>query len=779
MGSQRSDASRRSRVRLRHSFVHRLSEPSSRVAVALVLIVASGLVLRLVYPLGIVWVDSFTYADAASSMSRWEPVFTPHIVGDVYYTQYVRLSLIAPAALLYKVFGESDSVSSLFPLLMSLAVVPLAFWFTRRYFNTVAGLAAAGLVAIFPWSAIISTLFMPDGLVASFLAIATVCLLVALYEDRMSPRQLVALWFGVGAAFAFAFYARATAVCVLPGFALVGLLRWRRLRRETLAALAGGVGVLTLFQLLLIGLGSQPLEDFRVLFEIGSRTRPQVGGFGFARFLLDDGKFWPFTVTTGVGLLTFALSVRPRAILRSPLTALAVIALLEYIYFEFFMDLPGTATFRKEQRYILPLAFPMLVFGGIGVGTLIDWVRKRSLRGAALVATAIAAALLFTTVRGLRDEYGYWVSENHRVDAVQRQIVTFLATQPAEPVYASNDDFARPLSTRMGSAGTYYERTVSKHGLLRNRFDENGASQVISGAYVVVLPVEKWWALPTAPAEDWTKVWAGADGTDVYHVGSPPADSIQQHQTVAPALNVDGARLVGVGLTREWLLPGQHSGLELDFDAPVGANESLEVALNCGGELGRTLTLGLPAGATVFRHDVLLVPPLAAHPGLCELVANANGWRDIGRVRLPFFAMVQAEDLAGTERTAGWESYAQPFFSRGGALLERQNSLSLPIPIPEIAPGNYWVDLLVYDYGSGSGTISATLNGKSASIAWGSSGRARVARVTLKVGHAQAGDQLSLTFDKGSQPAVLLDAVALISQPPPTARLAPRATERP
>lgn len=752
------------------ALLQRLRYRPSRITVALALILAVGLGLRIVYPFGIIWVDSFTYADAAISMARWEPVFTPHIVGDVYYTQYVRLTLIAPTALLYKLFGESDVVSALFPLAMSLAMVPLAFWFTRRYANVTAGLAAAALVAIYPWSVIVSTLFMPDVLVAAFLAIATVCLLVALYDEGLSRRQLIALWFGVGAAFAFAFYARATAICVLPGFALVGMFRWRQLlRREVLAALAGGVLVLALFQVLLVSLGSRPFEDFRVLLTIGGRTKPQTGGWGFAEMLFADGKFWPFTVAGALGVVAFLTSTRPRAILRSPLTALAVITLFAYIYFEFFMDLPGTPTFRKEQRYILPLAFPILVFGGIGAGRIIDLLRTRSRAGALAAATVMAALLLFATVRGLRDEYGYWVSGNHRVDAIQNDIVRFLNSQPEAPVYVYNDDFAVPLSTRMGSAGTQYERAVSKTGRLNNRFDANGGSVVTPGSYVVILPVEQWWALPTAPAEDWTKVYTTPDGTAVYHVGEPPADAFGELQPVVPVLVVGGARLVNIGLTQDRVTPARHVGIELNFVGSPAAGTVLPLALRCGGELGTPNTLQLPAGVSVVRSDVALAPPAGAAPGSCDIVAQADagGWTRIGVIGLPAFALTQVQDLAGSAAAPGWEAYAQPFLSGGAALLGRQPALTLRVPIPAVEAGHYWVDLLIYDYGSGQGTVTATLNGAAATTTWGSSGPPGVVHVTLAIPEAPAGSELSLTFERGDQPAVLLDAVALTSERPP------------
>ena len=85
---------------------------------------AAGLALRVIYNFGLVWVDSFTYADAAISMARWEPVFTPHVVGDVYYTQYVRLTLIAPAALLRLTFEKGMQPAVLFDAVALVSEAP-------------------------------------------------------------------------------------------------------------------------------------------------------------------------------------------------------------------------------------------------------------------------------------------------------------------------------------------------------------------------------------------------------------------------------------------------------------------------------------------------------------------------------------------------------------------------------------------------------------------------------------------------------------------------------
>src|SRR5688572_1324057 len=73
--------------------------------VILAAVVVLGAALRAYFDFGLVKVDPFTYADAAGSIARGERVYDSEITGSVYYTQYIRLSLILPAALLYKLFG--------------------------------------------------------------------------------------------------------------------------------------------------------------------------------------------------------------------------------------------------------------------------------------------------------------------------------------------------------------------------------------------------------------------------------------------------------------------------------------------------------------------------------------------------------------------------------------------------------------------------------------------------------------------------------------------------
>jgi hypothetical protein len=94
--------------------------------------VGLALSLRLVYFFGLVNVDPFNYADSAISIARWQPALDADLLGDITYTQYIRLSIIAPAALLYRLFGVSDAASTVMPIVLSLVLVGAGGWFGYR-----------------------------------------------------------------------------------------------------------------------------------------------------------------------------------------------------------------------------------------------------------------------------------------------------------------------------------------------------------------------------------------------------------------------------------------------------------------------------------------------------------------------------------------------------------------------------------------------------------------------------------------------------------------------
>ena len=99
-----------------------------------------------------------------------------------------RVALIAPLALLFRIFGISEATLVAYPLLISVLGVVLVFACGRYFFGARAGLIAAALWAIVPGDVDISTSFLPDG-VASFYASLAVVVVLCLRSGESRPRS--------------------------------------------------------------------------------------------------------------------------------------------------------------------------------------------------------------------------------------------------------------------------------------------------------------------------------------------------------------------------------------------------------------------------------------------------------------------------------------------------------------------------------------------------------------------------------------------------------------
>ncbi|MCC7363271.1 MAG: glycosyltransferase family 39 protein [Dehalococcoidia bacterium] len=729
--------------------------------VGLAAILAVGLALRVFFFMGLVKVDPFTYADGAISMARWEPVYDPDITGDVYYTQYIRLPVVVPAAALYKLFGPNDVTSTAVPIAVSLAAAVVAFLFVRRALGELPALCAAGFVAVFPVAVINSTQFLPDVVQASFALLTVTCSIAALTFEGLTRRERAWLYFAAGAGLALAFYARGTAVAIVPPLAVVALVNWRRIGPEVVAAVGGSAAVLAVFQALLVGLGAKPLEDIRILYQLGNLGAATVA-WDYADLLLTDRVYWPFVAAGVVGLALWTRVHGPRGWARNPAFALALVVVAQYVYFEFFMSLKDVVTWWKEPRYLLQLVFPLLLLSGAGCGLVLRELARFSAPGAVAAGAVGALGVLVVSAEAVDDEEDFYLeTETNRWDYDERRVADFLAQFPGADVYVWDDDFARPLSYRMGGDGTLYSRSVSDDGRLHSRFEQDGTSRVTPGSYVVVLPGEDWWAGRTGASPGWELAWGGGVDPRVYFVDEPAADELEWREEPANA-TVGGARVTSAGLARPWIIPGQHTAIELVFDRPVAAGTRIPLLLQCDAPDGPVTELVVPRTADVLRSDVFLQSaPSVRVPAGCQV---RTGGRDLVGVRVEAVTAVEGETL----EVPGWEPFLNPRFSAGGSLLGRADSGPLAVPIPRLPGDEYWVELRLYDYGTGTGDVTATLNGTAARGTWGSAGgEPGVVRLVLHVPEAPAGNELRLEFAPGGQGAVLLDGVAVSAVEPP------------
>ncbi|MBA4182040.1 MAG: hypothetical protein C0506_15730 [Anaerolinea sp.] len=513
------------RSRYRHWFGRarklRPAEHAS-VAVALGLILAAGLLLRIVFWYGLVTVDPYAYADSAASIARWKPVFDPDIVGNLYYTQYTRLSLTVPTALLYRLFGPGEVVSTVVPIGASLGIALIAFSMAFRVAGSRAGLVAAFLACVFPLNVINSTQFLPDTMMAFFTGL-TMLLFLSGFQSH-TPRRRVLLYFATGVVWALAFYAKQTAVAVAIPFAVLVVIR-RRFHFQLGAGVPGALLVVAAVQVLLMNLGGAFLEDIRTVITEGRTVQPGALGYtdldlSYIRDLVSDPMFLPTTILFGVGLVAILAAEGWRGFVKGDAFPLVVLVAGQYLYFEFLMRLPSLYSWWKEPRYVLSMLIPMFALAGIGLSR---WPGLLSGGGRRAAGLYVAGGLLFAfgvTLSTVRDDHTYWRA--NRIDAVAIELADAIEREPPATVFTWDDDLARYLSFHLGlDRTTVYERTRNE-GLVRNRFDpKEGHDLVEPGSLVVVNEGQDQPGLVTAVPESWQQVWEKPGVLKLYRVPVP------------------------------------------------------------------------------------------------------------------------------------------------------------------------------------------------------------------------------------------------------------------
>lgn len=501
--------------------IRRLARSTSgRPALApLVAVLAVGLTLRIVYWYGLVNVDPYAYSDSAASIAHWKPGFDPEAVGNLYYTQYIRLSLTVPAALLYRLFGPGEVASTIVPIGASLGMGLIAFELARRVAGDAAGLIAAFLAVIFPLNVINSTQFLPDTMMAFFAGL-TMLLFLQVTEEDLSPRSQTIRSFALGVAWSLAFYGRPTAIALAIPFAALFLFR-RRFPFRLLWAVPGALLVVAAAQLLLVNLGSSFLQDLRTVLSEGRSSQPGALRYtdldlSYIHDLLYDPMFIPTTFLAAAGVLAIIAKEGWRGFSRGRALPLVILVGGLYFYFEFLMRLPSLYSWWKEPRYVLSMLLPMFALAGIGLSGWIEMFRGGA-RRAALVY--LAGALLFATavtVSTVRNDHAYW--QTHRIDILAREVSAFLDGQPDAPVFTWDDDFARYLSFHVGmNRTTAYERAHNE-GAVRNRFAPDGRSLVEPGSFVVVNDAQATPGLATMPEPGWRVAWEKPGILKVYRV---------------------------------------------------------------------------------------------------------------------------------------------------------------------------------------------------------------------------------------------------------------------
>jgi hypothetical protein len=187
-------------------------KPSLIVPIILVI----ALAVRLAFFFGMGFSDDLQYSYEAYRVSAG----TFH---DTHGLIQMRLGVILPIALLYRLFGPSDLTLVAYSLACSLGLIVLIFLLGRMLFGEKTGLLASLLLAFFPLEIEEATSAMPDVPQAFFIALALYHFM-SLYgktgSGELAFSRSLRGYFITGLIAGFAYFIRDTAVLIFPFLAL-------------------------------------------------------------------------------------------------------------------------------------------------------------------------------------------------------------------------------------------------------------------------------------------------------------------------------------------------------------------------------------------------------------------------------------------------------------------------------------------------------------------------------------------------------------------------------
>ena len=204
-----------------------------------------GLALRLMYFIGLSGHDDVSYFNYA--LDVLEGTFGTEPAADGSFPFRFRLGIILPTALMFSVFGVSEQVAAILPLLNSLGLIWMCWWGGRRISPQV-GFYAALLMATFPLAIGTATSLLPSPFTALCAGVSILFWLdtrSAQQAGRLSPRQAAWRSFAAGVVLGLGYFFRIEA-----GLFVLFFVSFAALQRETwkncLLALCGAASVVLL-----------------------------------------------------------------------------------------------------------------------------------------------------------------------------------------------------------------------------------------------------------------------------------------------------------------------------------------------------------------------------------------------------------------------------------------------------------------------------------------------------------------------------------------------------
>ncbi|MGH2376363.1 MAG: glycosyltransferase family 39 protein, partial [bacterium] len=210
---------------------------SHRVAVALVLILTVAVSLRMVSFIGYGYDgDDVGYAELAHSILTGEFLQAHQRTSLIFPA---RIGIVAPAAASFKIFGVGEQALGVYPLLVSMAGIVLAYLAGKLFFSERVGVVAALLHAFLPVDVRYGTLLYPDPPGALWLNAAILLIWVA--SKPLSGQRKAVLGILAGLSLGLSWLSKEAILFSLPFVA--GYVLWTAYRHNENTVLAATVAV--------------------------------------------------------------------------------------------------------------------------------------------------------------------------------------------------------------------------------------------------------------------------------------------------------------------------------------------------------------------------------------------------------------------------------------------------------------------------------------------------------------------------------------------------------
>ncbi len=390
----------------------------------------------------------------------------------------LRLSLLLPVNLLFRVLPTTEFVAVLYPMLASFGMIALIFLIGRKLYGNAAGLLSAFVLATFPGDVIYGTMLLPDVLAPFFMVFAVWAFLNA--EEK--PGTGSKWWFlAAGIAVFLAFNARENSYYFLLFFLpfAFSVERWKR------GLWMVGVGFIAPV-ILLYGFYAYKSGDFLYNLHLAQHHRDPLieSGYippnsrnwfmnlyymfpGFFKFLTGRAQFasplFGFTFYLGLPFLVYS-AIKGRVKKDRRLLLAPWWFLLGYMFIEF-----GSVSFTAYQmmlklpRFLLTITPPMALGYGFALAEAFGLKRgapdyeppargkkrsKKSRRSGFIWITAPAAAAvmigtLYTSLGVMRYQDA---SLNYNMRSFRWAYREALAELPRKPIYGTGGWWNNKLS---------------------------------------------------------------------------------------------------------------------------------------------------------------------------------------------------------------------------------------------------------------------------------------------------------------------------------------------